>query len=62
MNQMLKPFLGKFMAVYIDDILIYNSSKTEHLQHLREVFTVIQANELYINLKSVISWLQAWYS
>ena len=39
------------MVVYFDDILIYSSRETEHLQHLRDVFTVLQANELYINLK-----------
>ena len=50
MNQVLKPFLRKFVVVYFDDILIYSSSETEHLQLLRDVFTVIQANELYINL------------
>ena len=48
---MLKSFLGKFVVVYFDDILIYSSSETEYLRHLREVFTVLQANELYINLK-----------
>jgi len=34
-----------------DDILIYTSSEIEYLQHLREVFTVLQVNKLYINLK-----------
>ena len=51
MNPVLKPFLGKFVVIYFDDILTYSSNETEHLQHLREVFTFLQANELYINLK-----------
>jgi len=51
MNQVLKPFLRKFVVVYFDHIRIYSSSKAEHIQHLREVLTILQANELYINLK-----------
>jgi len=43
-NQVLKPFLGKFVIVYFDDILIYSASEVEHLHHLRDVFTVLQAN------------------
>ena len=51
MNHVLKPFIGKFVVVYFDDILIYNKTKAAHYNHLQEVLAVLQANELYINLK-----------
>ena len=51
MNQVLKPFIGKFVVVYFDDILIYSKTEAAHYNHVREVLAVLQANELYINLK-----------
>ena len=51
MNQVLKPFIGKFVVVYFDDILIYSKIEAAHYNHVREVLAVLQANELYINLK-----------
>ena len=51
MNQVLKPFFGKFVVVYFDNILIYSASEAERLLHLRDVFTVLQANEFFINRK-----------
>ena len=51
MNQILKPFIGKFVVVYFDNILIYSKTEAAHYNHVREVLAVLQANELYINLK-----------
>ena len=39
------------MVVYFNDILIHSKKEVSHYNHVREVLTVLQANELYINLK-----------
>ena len=39
------------MVVYFDDILSYSKIEVAHYNHVREVLAVLQANELYINLK-----------
>jgi len=37
MNEVMKEFIGKFVIVYLDDILVYNRSKEEHMRHLNYV-------------------------
>ena len=54
MNNVLRPFLGKFVVVHFDDILIYSKSLNEHLEHLRVVLDVLRKERLYVNLKKCV--------
>jgi hypothetical protein len=48
MNSVLGPFLWKFVLVFFDDILMYSSSWTEHLRHVKVVMTVLRAHNLHV--------------
>ncbi|XP_057543336.1 uncharacterized protein LOC130821562 [Amaranthus tricolor] len=51
MNEVLRPFLGKFIVVYLDDILVYSKEITEHLNHLQQLFEVLRKQRLYAKLE-----------
>ncbi|GKG26982.1 putative reverse transcriptase domain-containing protein, partial [Tanacetum coccineum] len=47
MNRVCRPYLDKFMIVFIDDILIYSKTKKEHDAHLRLILELLKEEKLY---------------
>ena len=57
MNRVFKPYLDRFVIVFIDDILIYSKSQAEHKEHLRIVLQLLRENQLYAKLPKYGFWL-----
>jgi hypothetical protein len=47
MNDILEPFLRKFVLVVLDDILVYSFFSEAHLSHLKQVLKTLKTNQLY---------------
>lgn len=57
MNIIFQFYLDQFFIVFIDDILIYSISKTEHVGHLRLKLHVLRDRRLYVKLNKCDFWL-----
>ncbi|KAL5546780.1 hypothetical protein UlMin_006467 [Ulmus minor] len=57
MNRVFKPFLDKFVIVFIDDILVYSRSKEEHEEHLRITLQTLKDHHLFAKFKKCEFWL-----
>jgi len=57
MNRIFRPFLDKFVVVFIDDIHIYSRTQEEHAEHLRLVLGVLREKQLYAKLSKCEFWM-----
>ncbi|GKE27126.1 putative reverse transcriptase domain-containing protein, partial [Tanacetum coccineum] len=58
MNRVCKPYLDKFVIVFIDGILIYSKTKEEHEVHLKLVLELLRKEKLYAKFSKYEFWLQ----
>ncbi|KAD3338077.1 hypothetical protein E3N88_33598 [Mikania micrantha] len=58
MNRVCKPYLDKFVIVFIDDILIYSKTQEEHADHLRRVLELLKKEQLYAKFSKCDFWIR----
>ncbi|GKA26151.1 putative reverse transcriptase domain-containing protein [Tanacetum coccineum] len=57
MNRVCKPYLDRFMIVFIDDILIYSRNKEEHADHMRIILELLKKEKLYAKFSKCDFWI-----
>ncbi|XP_028806003.1 uncharacterized protein LOC114760870 [Neltuma alba] len=58
MNRIFRPYLDKFIVVFIDDILIYSKNEEEHQEHLYIALRILRDHQLYAKLSKYEFWLR----
>ena len=57
LNRVFRPYLDRFVIVFIDDILVYSQNKEEHAIHLRTILQTLKQKQLYAKFNKCEFWL-----
>nr|GFB40957.1 putative reverse transcriptase domain-containing protein [Tanacetum cinerariifolium] len=57
MNRVGKPYLDKFVIVFVDDILIYSKNEKEHEEHLKAILGLLKEEKLYAKFSNYEFWI-----
>ena len=53
MNHVFKSFIGHFVVVNFDDILVFSKNVDQYISHLQQVFMVLREQKLYANASAI---------
>ena len=56
MHFVLRPYIGVFVVVYFDDILVFSKSLKDHVTDLRTVLQTLRKERLYANMDKCLFW------
>nr|GEV65124.1 hypothetical protein [Tanacetum cinerariifolium] len=59
MNRVCKPYLDKFVILFIDDILVYSKDEEEHGRHLKIILELLKKERLYTKFSKCDFWLDS---
>ena len=54
MNHVFRPYIGVFVVVYFDDILVFSKSLKEHVTHVRTILQTLRKERLYANMEKCL--------
>ena len=58
MNRVYRPFLDKFLIVFIYDVLVYSRSEEDHSHHLQHILETLRAEKLDAKLSKCEFWIR----